>query len=204
MLRLLDVIHIYQFTDYLGWLPLLKLAQCSQHASQLLCFYNRGLLLWELQRCAMHLPANTELSLGLLVRLLHTLTVSNLLRWDCACWRGGWWSGSVAPIVELRAAVRYQRQDPPRQWQIVRGQSVRRDRLANVFPGNAFAGALETLAVQGNHFRFHRAVHRMANDAESHRVEVLTLYCTVRGFEIYLRWTQARKMDPADGSSSET
>lgn len=205
---LLDVAHFCPVIVYVGWLPLLQLSLCNRQALEQMRRYTRGMLLWELGQSGLRLPPATDFGIGLLVRLLHTMAVSNLLRWDSISLREPWWSRSVAPAVELRVAVRYLNQHPARPWRVVRGRPIGADRLATVFAGGAFAGALETLATHGSDFRRHRDVHRFVNDAggylEGHRVEVVTLYATLRGFEVYLRWTQARRFDPENDCESSS
>ena len=119
------------------------------------------------------------------------------IRHGCKAAPGSWWHGPIAPNVERRVAVRHKFQSPRRQWpkRVATGlRRVRREDLVGLFPDGDFAGALRTLAAVGDNFCFHRFLHESLDDAGGYllglRIRVLTLYCTVKGFELHLRWAE--------------
>ena len=81
-----------------------------------------------------------------------------------------------------------------------------RENLQGIFPDNCFQRAVEQLAVHGANFRLLRHVETNVNDQGGYlmgvRIDARTLYCTTKGFEVYLRWTFARDSDPESSMSS--
>ena len=210
MTALVDTLHIVHLAAMIGWLPLLKLSGSNRAIRQALHQHARGLLFVQLGRCGLLLAPTTPLGLGTLAHLLYTMVLLPMLRQDCKNLRHSWWHGPTVPTVECRVAVRHKVQNPRRRWQNPpsgRGtRRMQRENLRGLFPDNAFADALTTLTRHGDNFLCHRWVHRQADDAGGYllglRLEVLTLYCTVAGFEVYLRWSHGRYFDPQDSPSS--
>jgi hypothetical protein len=141
------------------------------------------------------------------MHVLYVLLLSPLLRYDNKALRNSWWHGPVTPAVECRVAIRHKRQHPPRcQWETANDRRVQRENLQGIFPDNCFQRAVEQLAVHGENFRLLRHVETNVNDQGGYlmgvRIEARTLYCTTKGFEVYLRWTFARDSDPESSMSS--
>ena len=208
---LADVANVLHLVNMVGWLPLLKLAESSRGMRQALHQQARALLVAELAERGLVLQPTTPLPFGILVHLLYTMVLSPIIRHDCKAMPGSWWHGPIVPNVECRVAVRYKFQSPRRQWprRVATGlRRVRREDLVGLFLDGDFAGALRTLAAVGDNFCFHRFLHESLDDAGGYllglRVRVLTLYCTVKGFELYLRWSHGCNFDPADSSSGSS
>ena len=108
--------------------------------------------------------------------------------------------------MELRVFFRYRVQHPRRKWPArLRGTPIGVHRLPHAFPGTAFAGALPLLQELGSHFLLHQVTARRHSDyhgyIEGMRIDVISLYCLVSGFEVLLRCTTAHEFDPALPSS---
>ena len=206
MTSLVDTLHVLQLLTMMGWLPLLKVSEGNRAIRQALHQHARNLLFVELGKCGLLLQPTTPLSIGTLAHLLYTIALFPMLRQDCRA-RGSVWHGQSRKNVELRAAVRHKFQDPSRQWQSQESlQSIgtirkaRRESLHETFPDNSFAEALAALALRGDNFLLHRWSNRRVRDAGGYlrglRLEVMTLYSTVCGFEVYLRWSRGQEFDP--------
>ena len=199
---------VSEMVEFCGWLPLLALTCCCGTVQQAVHQCSRSGLLHHLRVCGLNLPPATDLPFGILTRLLHTMLVAQIVRYDQPTAIGPWWAGTLFPQTEARVAARYRRQQPRRPWPQggVLGAPLSAADLGNVFPPRVFGLALDVLRQHGGQFRVHRVVHRFVNEAGGHlegtRVEVVTLSSTVRGFEVYLRWTQARLFNVSDSGSA--
>ena len=204
MTTLADGINVIQLVGMIGWLPLLNVSQGNRALRQALEPHARSLLVTQLAECGLLLQPTTPLSIGTLMHLLYVLLLSPLLRYDNKALQNSWWHGPVTPAVECRVAIRHKRQYPPRRrWETAKGRRVQRENLQGIFPDNCFQLAVEQLGGHGENFRLLRHVETDVDGQGGYlmgvRIEVRTLYCTTKGFEVYLRWTFARDSDP--GSS---
>lgn len=141
-----DVLSVAHLVVAIGWLPLLRVSQCSPSVRRAVHQQGQALILVQLVECGLTLGTTTPLPVGQLAHLLYTLLLSPLLRHDDRRLRK--W-GPTVPAVECRVGIRHKRQNPPRhRWQRARGRGVARENLPGLFPDNCFDRALAALAVR--------------------------------------------------------
>ena len=188
----------------LGWLPSLSLWQTNRRnraTPETLALLRRQLTALGLALSpAVYVPA------GACVQLLRVLALEPLLRFDDAALTGAYWHGCRLPELELRVAVRYLQHRTQRTWAQPAGNPTAAARLHLIFPQNAFARALEVIALHGTNLRVHRIdIRRLAQhedgSIEPIRVRITMLHCVLLGFEAFLRCMFAHAFDPADSSS---
>ena len=193
--------------ECLGWLPCLALHSCHRRCQPDPATIRR--LRNELADAGLRLPLATvqqRLPFGVALQLLQAMCILPLLRFDDATLQGPWWHGHTLPRMELRVFFRYRVQHPRRKWPArLRGTPIGVHRLPHAFPGTAFAGALPLLQELGSHLLLHQVTARRHSDyhgyIEGMRIDVISLYCLVSGFEVLLRCTTAHEFDPALPSS---
>ena len=194
--------------EFLGWLPCLAVHVARRG---MLTQESRRRMQAQLSHFGVLLTPAAPLGFGTRARLLHLLAVMPLLQHNDRQLDGACWHGFFLPYVELRVAVRYQRQRParpwPRSWRAVRATAVDPSALHTVFRGREFEDALRVLAWLGGDFFRQRLSQRRFRDVgyvQGMQVEVITLFATVLGFELMLRCTTARFYDPdSSGNSSD-
>lgn len=190
--------------DFLGLLPSLAWrAACRRPLTQ--ATVQR--IVRCLAQCGFNLPANAPLGAGTWVRLLATVALGPLLRLDNPGIVGSWWNVLVAPQLEVRVIVRHMRQDPPRTWNpAARARRVVAQDLLGRLPAGILTLALPTLQRHASHFyhRRTRTVHLHDNGhyVEAYRLEVNSLWCVLLGFEVIIRCTLAREVDPSQSDHS--
>lgn len=204
--RLAQIDSIWALVEHmLGWLPCVQLQRVS--ARTVLAEESRRLLQQQLARLQLRLPPAARLPPSILIQLLHAMAITPILRLDDPTLRGSHWRGHVfPPRGELRVAVRYLPQNPRRAWSILDGRPVRLEQVEHFVNNPAWATAVTLLRVHGFNLRRHCEVTRRlrdhGEDFECFRISIMTVHCTVLGFEVMIRITMAREMDPAQSPTS--
>ena len=192
--------------DFLGLLPCLAWrAACRRPLTQA----TMQRIVEYLGRCGCALPAHLPLGAGVWTRLLAALALGPLLRLDNPAITGSWWNALVAPQLEVRVIVRHMRQDPPRIWSPPgRARRVAAGDLRGRLPAEILTLALPTLQQHGRNFYHRRTrtmhLHDNGHFVEAFRLEVNSLWFVLLGFEVIIRCTLARAVEPSESDGSQS
>ena len=124
--------------------------------------------------CGLNLPPATGLNFGILTRLLRTILVAQIVRYDQPTAIGPWWSGT---LLEARVAARYRCQQPRRPWPQSVGSPTVGRRLGQRVSSTGVWPCPGRFAAARREFPFAPSGSSVGGRLEGTRFEVVTLAC---------------------------